>query len=122
MVNRLRLGYLAPLGCAVSGALVVTLVEGSPARLPALALGSTVLLHALRAGALFAIMFVVVTVIARAATGRLPTQLSTSGIGYGAEETRATTTALAELQEQVDDQQATLDRLAEQLDALRARS
>jgi ABC-type transport system involved in cytochrome bd biosynthesis fused ATPase/permease subunit len=121
LVSKLRLRYLGPLVVLVLAAVVVTLVEGTPDRLPAVALGSTVLLHVLRAGALFAIGFVVATVVARAGAGRLPTQLSTSGIGYDAEETRATTTALAQLQEQVDDQQAALDRLAEQLDALKAK-
>ena len=55
-----------------------------------------------------------------AGAGRPPTQLSASGIGYDAEETHETTAVLAQLQEQVDDQQAALDRLAEQLDALKA--
>jgi hypothetical protein len=113
-----RLRYLAPLALWLAAAVAITLIEGAPDRLPAVALGSTVLLHTLRAGALFAVGFAVATVLARAGTGRLPTQLSTSGIGYAAEETRETTTALAELQQQVDDQQAVLDRLAEQLDAL----
>jgi hypothetical protein len=121
LVSKLRFRYLGPLVVLVLAAVMVTLVEGTPDRLPAVALGSTVLLHVLRAGALFAIGFVVATVVARAGAGRLPTQLSTSGIGYDAEETRATTTALAQLQEQVDDQQAALDRLAEQLDALKAK-
>jgi hypothetical protein len=121
LVSKLRLRYLGPLVVLVLAGAVVTLVEGTPDRLPAVALGSTVLLHVLRAGALFAIVFVVATVVARAGAGRLPTQLSTSGIGYDAEETRETTTALAELQQQVDDQQAALDRLAEQLDALEAK-
>jgi uncharacterized membrane protein len=40
---------------------------------------------------------------------------------HPAEKTRETTTALGQLQEQVDDQQAALDRLAEQLDALKAK-
>jgi hypothetical protein len=119
-VSNLRLRYLGPLGLLLVAAMVVTLLEGAPDRLPAVALGSTVLLHALRAGALFAMCFVVATVIARAGAGRLPTQLSTSGIGYDVEETRETTAALAELQEQVDDQQAALNSLAERLDALRA--
>jgi uncharacterized coiled-coil protein SlyX len=35
--------------------------------------------------------------------------------------TSKTTSALGQLQEQVDDQQAALDRLAEQLDALKAK-
>jgi hypothetical protein len=121
LVNKLRLRYLGPLVLLLVAAGAVTLSEGTPDRLPAVALGSTVLLHVLRAAALFAIGFVVATVIARAGAGRLPTQLSTSGIGYDAEETRETTTALAALQEQVDDQQAALDRLADQLDALQAK-
>jgi hypothetical protein len=120
-VNRLRVRYLGPLILLLVAAVVITLVEETPDRLPAVALGSAVLLHVLRAGALFAIAFVVATVIARAGAGRLPTQLSTSGIGYDAEETRVTTTALAELQEQVDDQQVALDRLAAQLDAPEAK-
>jgi hypothetical protein len=121
LVNRLRVRYLGPLILLLVAAVVITLVEETPDRLPAVALGSAVLLHVLRAGALFAIGFVVATVIARAGAGRLPTQLSTSGIGYDAEETRVTTTALAELQEQVDDQQVALDRLAAQLDAPEAK-
>jgi hypothetical protein len=117
-----RFRYLGPLGLWLAAAVAISLIEGTPDRLPAVALGSTVLLHALRAGALFAIGFAVATVLTRAGAGRLPTVLGTSGIGYDAEETRVTTTALAELQEQVDDQQATLDGLAEQLDALRPKS
>lgn len=119
-MSKVRLRYLGPLALLLVAVVLVTLFEGTPDRLPAVALGSTVLLHALRAGALFAIGFVVATVVVRAGAGRLPTQLSTSGIGYDVEETRETTAALAELQEQVDDQQATLNSLAEQLDALRA--
>jgi len=117
-----RVRYLDPLGLWLAAAVAISAIEGTPDRLPAVALDSTVLLHALRAGALFAVGFAVATVLARAGTGRLPTQLSTSGIGYDAEETRETTSALAELQKQVDDQQATLDRLAEQLDALGLKS
>ena len=110
--------YLAPLAVALAVAVLVTLLEGTPRALPAVALGSEVLLHALRASALFAIAFVLATVLSRASAGRLPTELSTSGIGYTAEETRKTTETLAELQEQVDDHQATIDRLAERIDRL----
>ena len=117
-MSDLRLRFLAPTALWLLAAVAATLAEGTPERLPSVALGSTVLTHALRAGALFAIGFVLATVLARAGAGRLPTQFSTSGIGYELEETRATTTALTDLQEQVDDQQATLDRLAERLDAL----
>jgi hypothetical protein len=77
-----------------------------------------VLLHVERAAALFAITVAVISVLAQATHGRLPTQLSTSGIAYDAEQTRETATALAELQHEVDRQQAALDDLAERLDAL----
>ena len=83
-----------------------------------MALGSTVLLHALRTGALFAIGVTVATVLARAAAGHLPTQLSTTGIGYDAEETGKTTATLVRLQEEVDDHQVALDRVGQRLDAL----
>ena len=114
-----RLRYLLPLGAWLLAAVIITVIEGTPRRLPAVALGSSVLLHALRAGALFAIGFVLATVFARAGAGRLPTQLSTSGIGYDAEETRETATALAELQAELDRHRSAIDGLAEQLDALR---
>jgi hypothetical protein len=114
--------YLVPAALWLTATVLLTLLEGTPQPLPTVALGSTVLLHALRAGTLFAVGFALATVLARTGAGRLPTQHSTSGIGYAAEETRATTTALTELQEQVDDHEATLQRLAERLDALERKS
>jgi hypothetical protein len=113
-----RTRYLLPLTVLLAAVLAVTVAEGTPARLPAVALGSDVLLHFERAAALFAIVLAVATVLARAAAGRLPSELTASGIGYTAEETLETTAALTELQEQVDAQQAALDRLAEQIDKL----
>lgn len=80
--------YLVPLALWLAAAVAISLIEGTPDRVPSVALGSTVLLHALRAGALFAIGLIAATVLARAGAGRLPTQLTTSGIGYDAEETR----------------------------------
>ena len=110
-----RVRYLMPLAVLLAIAIVVTLVEGAPDRLPAVALGSTVLLHVLRAGALFAIGFAAATVLARAGTGRLPTHLSTSGIGYDPAELAGETTT--ELQGQIDDLAAAVAELAERLDA-----
>jgi hypothetical protein len=52
-----RLRYLVPLALWSAAAVAITLIEGAPDRLPAVALGSTVLLHALRAAALFAVGF-----------------------------------------------------------------
>jgi hypothetical protein len=113
-----RLRYVMPLGLWLAAAALITLVEGTPDRLPSVALGSTVLLHALRIGALFAIGVTMATVLARATAGRLPTQLSTTGIGYDAEETSETTAMLVKLQEQVDDHQVALDHVGQRLDAL----
>jgi hypothetical protein len=110
--------YLLPLVALLAAAIAVTAAEGTPAKLPAVALGSPIVLHAVRVGALFAIGVAIATVLARAGAGRLPSELTTTGIGYTAEETLETTAALSELQEQVDAQQAALDRLAEQIDKL----
>jgi len=107
-----RASYLVPFVLWLAAAVLITAIEGTPDRLPPVALGSTILLHALRAGALFAIGFAVATVLARAGAGRLPTQLSTSGIEYDAEETTETTTALTEVQQQVDRLQIAVDALA----------
>jgi len=114
-----RLRYLMPLGLWLAAAMLITLLEGTPEPLPSVALGSTVLLHALRTGALFAIAVAMVTVLARAGAGHLPTQLSTTGIGYHAEETSKTTATLADLQEQIDDHEAALDNVGQRLDARR---
>jgi hypothetical protein len=48
-----------------------------------------VLLHLERAAALFAIVVGISSVLREAARGRLPTQLSTSGLGYGADDAAA---------------------------------
>jgi hypothetical protein len=113
-----RVRYLFPLAAWLAVVVLISILEGTPRQLPAVALDSTVLLHALRAGALFATGLAVATVLARAATGRLPTMLSTSGIGYDAEESRVTTTTLDTLQAQLTDQEVVLDGLVERLDKL----
>jgi hypothetical protein len=110
--------YVAPLLGWLAVAVVVTVVEGVPTRLPGLALGSAVLLHAVRVVALFAIGLVIGTVLARASSGRLPSEVSTTGLVYSAEETGETLAALAELQAQVARQDALLDEIAARLDRL----
>lgn len=109
------LRYLAPLSLWLAISVVTTLIEGTPDRLPAVALGSAVLLHAIRAAALFAIGFGLATVLTRAGAGRLPTELSTSGIAYDPAELAGETTD--ELQGQVDELIATVSELAARLDA-----
>jgi hypothetical protein len=56
----------------VIGAVIVTLVEGAPSRLPGVALGSPVLLHAERAGAIAAIVVALASILTQAARGRRP--------------------------------------------------
>ena len=65
------------LAAIVALAVVVTLIEGTPTRLPGVALGSSVLLHVERVAALFAIAVAILSVLTQATRGRLPTQLST---------------------------------------------
>jgi hypothetical protein len=100
-------------------AIVISLIEGAPDRLPGVALGSPVLLHAERALALVAVVIAAVSVLARAARGRLPVELSTSGLRYEAEAADRAAAAAAGLQEQLDDLVAIVDALAERLDAPR---
>ncbi len=111
MPLRLTLALLVLLIAAV----IVSLVEGTPTDLPGVALGSPVLLHAIRAIALFALGLGVLTVLARAATGALPTQLSSTGIAY--ENDQELTAAVAELQDQVAQIDSGLEELARRLDA-----
>ena len=96
-----------PLAVAVFGALVaciaVTLIEGRPRQLPGVALGSAVLLHAERALALMAVIVATLSIGVQGARGRLPVELSTSGLRYEAEAADRAAAAVAELQEQYDD-------------------
>ena len=110
-----------PLAAAVFGALLaciaVTLIEGRPRQLPGVALGSAVLLHAERALALMAVIVATLSIGVQAARGRLPVELSTSGLRYEAEAADRAAAAVAELQEQYDDLLAVVDALAARLDA-----
>ncbi len=99
------------LAAIIVAAVLVTLVEGTPSRLPGVALGSTVLLHAERAGAMVAIVVALASMLTQAARGRLPTQLSTAGLAYEAEAAANTQAALEDLQRQIDCLQEGVDRL-----------
>ena len=102
---------------AVVACVVVTLTEGRPDQLPGVALGSAVLLHAERALALLAVIVATLSIGVHAARGRLPIELSTSGLRYEAEAADDAAAAVAELQEQFDDLMAIVDALADRLDA-----
>jgi hypothetical protein len=94
----------------------VSVAEGTPRMLPGVALGSPVLLHAERVLALVGVVVAAVSVLAQAARGRLPIELSTTGLRYEAEAADDTAAAVAQLQDQFDDLVATVDALAGRLD------
>lgn len=102
-----------PLSLLLLAAFAGSLIEGAPGRLPGVALGSTVLLHVERTAALFGVAVALLSVLAQAARGRLPTQLSTAGLAYDADVTDAVESAVEYLQGQVDRLQASLDRLGQ---------
>jgi TolA-binding protein len=103
------------LALAIVAAIVISLIEGAPRRLPGVALGSTVLLHVERVAALFAVALAVVSVFAQANRGRLPTQLSTTGLGYPAEAEAAeeAMAAIETLQDQLNELQQQVARLVD---------
>jgi hypothetical protein len=113
------LGVVA-LAVAVA-AILVSLAEGIPDGLPGVALGSTVLLHAERALALFAVVIAALSVVRQATRGRLPIEFSTSGLRYEAEAADDMAAAVADLQAQIDDLETTTAALAERLDVLSRR-
>ena len=92
-------------------------IEGTPGRLPGIALESAVLLHGERALALVAVVIGALSVLARAARGRLPIELSTSGVRFEAEAADDAAAAMAQLQEQLDELVSIVDALADRLDA-----
>ena len=97
--------------------LLVSVVEGAPAHLPGVALGSPILLHAERALALLAVTVAATSIVVLRARGRLPVELSTSGLRYEAEAADSTAAAMAELQDQFDELVEIVGALTEQLDA-----
>jgi hypothetical protein len=76
----------AGVGCVVLGggavAIYATLAAGVPTKLPAVALGSDVLLHAERAAALFWGYVLILVVVGKAFRGKLPIEFSTTGARY----------------------------------------
>jgi hypothetical protein len=97
---------------------IVTMLEGPSAQIPALALGSVVLLHAERVLALVAISVAVLTIVVRAGSGRLPVELSTSGLRYEAEAAEDAAHAVADLQSQFDELASVVLVIAERLDGI----
>ena len=64
------------------GAVMTSVAAGPPAELPALALGSEVLLVAERAFTLFAIWMTVVVIVIQAFRRQLPVEISSRGVRY----------------------------------------
>lgn len=95
--------------------LAAATVGGAPTPLPGLALGSTVVLYAERAAALFALSVACLTVLAQATGGRLPVQVSTGGLTY--EATAHATEAIDEVLAQLSRLEADVVALSERVDA-----
>jgi|tagenome__1003787_1003787.scaffolds.fasta_scaffold19903100_3 hypothetical protein len=112
-----RLLIAAAAVAVVSACLAASLIEGHPRQLPGVALSSVILLHADRALALLAVMVAALSIAVHAARGRLPIELSTSGLRYEAETADVAAAAVAHLQGQFDDLVVIVDALAERLDA-----
>jgi hypothetical protein len=104
-------------GVVLLACIAVSLIEGRPRQPPGVALGSSVLLHAERSLALLAVTVGALSIVVQAARGRLPIELSTSGLRYEAEAAEDAAVAVAQLQEQLDDLVAIVDALADRLDA-----
>ena len=113
MSRRALVGTLA----VAPAALVASILEGTPARLAGVALGSPILLHAERALALLAVTVAAASIVVQAARGRLPVELSTSGLRYEAEAADNTAAAMTALQEQFDELVEIVGALSEQHDA-----
>jgi hypothetical protein len=109
------LGVVAAAALAAA-AVCVSVLEGTPDALPGIALGCVVLLHAERVLALIAVAIAAVSVLVYAARGRLPVELSTSGLRYEAEAADRAAAAVTQLQDQLDDLAAIVDALAGRLD------
>jgi hypothetical protein len=80
-------------------------------------MGSPVLLHAERALALLAITVAGMSILVQATRGRLPIELSTSGLRYEAEAADNAAAAMAELQQQFDELVEIVGALSDRLDA-----
>jgi hypothetical protein len=107
----------AAAAAALLACIATSLIEGRPRGLPGVALGSAVLLHAERSLALVAVTVAALSIVGHAARGRLPIELSTSGLRYEAEAADDAAVAVAQLQEQFDDLVTIVDALADRLDA-----
>jgi hypothetical protein len=95
-------------GIAACAATALFVAEPS-GRLPGVALGSELILGVERALVLFATWMLVVTVVARALRGELPTEISGRGVRYA--EADDTGLTVARLSRAVDDVLAEIDAL-----------
>lgn len=94
--RRARRLLAASVAVLIAAAAVVSVADGTPRTLPGVALSSPVLLHAERVLALVGVVIAAVSVLAQAARGRLPIELSTTGLRYEAEAADDTAAAVAQ--------------------------
>jgi len=84
-----KLGFATAV--ALLACVVITLLAGVPAKLPAVALGSDALLHVERAIALFVGYLAIAVVLVRSWEGQLPDEISGRGLKYAARELKIET-------------------------------
>lgn len=112
--------FLGPITLLLAAASVVlSLLAGTPAKPPAIALDSMALLNVERAASTFAILLLALVVIHRAFEGRLPDELSGRGVKYTPLDESAA--LRAELAASVRDVSTELDRVRRQLDQERSK-
>jgi hypothetical protein len=104
-VTWLELGVRIAAATAFAGALVITLLSNVPDPLPGVALGSEPLFYIERGVAVFGALVIAVGLLGRGLRGELPSQVSTTGLGYSEKIERAvgsSDSAIAALTSRVD--------------------
>jgi hypothetical protein len=87
----------------ITGAVVATAVAGSPAAVPQIALGSTVLFHLERILALFGTYVAILVLAIRGWSGQLPTEVSAQGLKYAEAAAEATAGGLDRAADEFDE-------------------
>jgi hypothetical protein len=91
------------LGALAIGALIGAVLQGQPEQLPTMALGSVLVLYALRTAVLFAVGTGILLMLIKAWGGELPTELGVKGLRYEAgEATKKINQNINRIEEQVN--------------------
>jgi hypothetical protein len=107
---------------AAAAAVVITILTGTPRKLPDVALSSPVLLHLERVLTFLGACVVVLVLLVRAWNGQLPIEMSMQGVKYRADPaTEASDRLLSELVEDSRERKADVADLLRRVEALEGR-